>query len=383
MPATSQEVPVSEHDIHQSTTSPSNGAPRASFLGLPKEIRLEIYDWVFCSTTLFADDLDSFLVTPCWKDLDGEGAAAEDGVGGRVGAGAELEPGEGERGNEGVEKTVEIYRSPAMTEQLNLVCRLVNEEIGQSWHSKVTYDFPCTVAFVDIFSQWPQSKIESVRNVRVDAYPLPLNGINKNYYCTHCFLDVLPTFPGLRLDLLTVENIWLLPDGEELDGWCLGAVYHELCGLLQSQGWRRFEYVSGTLGFLEQQKREVEEAIDKMTTSRGEGGYQYWLADMRPRLTRITSVHADGTQMDQDSDEAKAEVTAWKKRHPDADGESTSPTELEVQAWAVRGSADYTQTGEGRTEWIQELLEHDNWIALRKSGKYLVCDGMDDPSAHL
>ena len=37
--------------------------PRASFLGLPKEIRLEIYDWVFYSTTLFADDLDSFPVT--------------------------------------------------------------------------------------------------------------------------------------------------------------------------------------------------------------------------------------------------------------------------------------------------------------------------------
>lgn len=44
---------------------------------------------------------------------------------------------------------------------MNLVYQLFNEEIGQSWHSKVTYDFPCTVAFFDVMSQWPQRKLET------------------------------------------------------------------------------------------------------------------------------------------------------------------------------------------------------------------------------
>lgn len=133
--------------------------------------------------------------------------------------------------------------------QLNIVCKLLNEEIDQSWLGKVTYSFPTTVAFLDVLGLWSEEKISTVRQLHVVAFPLPLYPTDQNFsYTTHFFDDALPIIPGLRLDLLTVQNIWLKPDGEPLEGWCLDVTYHKISGLLESGGWKEFNYVSGRRG---------------------------------------------------------------------------------------------------------------------------------------
>lgn len=183
-----------------------NYSPK-TFLDLPKEIRLEIYDWVFYSTTLEADREVGIPVAmdpprsgpKARPDIDQEDDEDEDD--------ADNEPSSPGRAGS-------LFLTPIMLEKLNLVCKLMNEDIAQSWHGKVTYWFPCTVAFVDVLSQWSQSKLESVRHIHVLGFPLPLYPADDMFcYVTHFVNDALPIFPGLRLDVLTVENIWLYPDG--------------------------------------------------------------------------------------------------------------------------------------------------------------------------
>lgn len=337
-----------------SKSSPPKSSPTKTFLDLPKEIRLEIYDWVFSSTTLAAEDTESI---PTNMDPDDDDSV--------------YEPGE----------KAEIYSIPVMSEKLNLVCRLLNEEIGQSWHGKVTYWFPCTVAFIDVLSQWSQDRLEAVRHVHICAFPLPLYPIdNRSSYCTHFIHNALPIFPGLRLDLLTVENIWLEPDGEDLEGWGKGATYHEVRRLLESKGWKELHFLCGTLPFFSSELREIDEEVTSMKKARDEERFAYSITASRPRLCGLTSIDRNGNRTEEDTAEDKAEVAEWEAQHQ----EWAVPVEKAIQVWAKRGTEDYAHDGEGRTKWIEGLLEQFSWMELRKHGRrYLVDDGMDDASAHL
>lgn len=69
----------------------------------------------------------------------------------------------------------------------------------------------------------------------------------------------------------------------------------------------------------------------------------------------------------------------WEAQHPDY----VEPTEESVQVCARRGTGDYVQSGEGRTECIKGLLEQMSWVELREKGRFLVDDGMGDYTAHL
>lgn len=82
---------------------------------LPPEIRLEIYDWVFFSTTLKAAECETFGYE-IFKD------------GTRSASKREWES------HDAVDWVIEIPITPVpvMMEKLNLVCRLLNSEIGQT-----------------------------------------------------------------------------------------------------------------------------------------------------------------------------------------------------------------------------------------------------------
>lgn len=339
--------------------APTN-RPKTTFLTLPTDIRLEIYDWVFYSTTLYTKETDKFDIVPLPipEDINPEDTYP---------CSASTE--------------VDIYRRPAMTEQLNLVCRLLNNEIGQSWHSKVEYSFYCSVAFLDVLGQWPEWKISTIRYAHIEGYPIPIYPVDLlDCYCTHLVPGILPVFPALRLDTLTVENIWLHEDGSEFEGWCLGATFAEVNQLLVSGGWKKLRYLSGTLGFLSRHVQEIEQAVAAVKEKRGEEGFNYALSATRPRLCGIQHHDNQGNITDRDTDEDKAEVAQWKAAHPKP---REKPTEKRIQMWASRGTDNYEPKVEDRTEYVKGLMERLSWIELRKAGKYLVEDGTDDPCAHL
>lgn len=333
-----------------SSASNARKSPK-TLLDLPSDIRLEIYDWVFFSTTLEAGNNRAPAHDGRHADTAGYGPAGP------------------------------LFQPPIMPEQLNLVCRLLNSEIGRSWHSKVTYYFPSTVAFLDVLCQWSRQKLETVRHVHVCGYPLPLNSISEEHYgyCTHFINDALPILTGLRLDVLTVENVWLEPDGEEIEGWCLDATRDEVSNLLTSCGWKELRYLSGTLGLLVCQLHEIEEKVAKMKKERGDESFTYSIEPVRPRLSGLVSHKVGGEVVEHDSAEDKAEVAEWESR----DSALSRPLEKRVQVRAWRGTERYAQTGEERTEWISNLLEQMSWVELRASGKYLVDDGTEDFCAHL
>lgn len=318
----------------------------STLLGLPVELRSQIFDSIFESTTIY--------VEPAEHDENYNFA---------------------------------LSSPPKLTEKLNLVCHTFNNEIGDSWHKKVTYYFPNTVAFIDVLSQWPEEKIKQMRHAYIAAYPLPIYHHNATFvYTTHFMSDALSMFPGLQLDTLTVENIWLEPNGDPLDGWCLGATTIDIKCLLESKGWKEFRYLSGVLPLIPSEIRKLDERITKMKAERNEPGFEYRITRYRPQLAGLQTVHPDGTVEEQDERNDRDEVEQWYKTHPEEPTQGQSlpeDTEKEVMVWAKRGTADYVQDGENIDPAIKELLDHKSWVQHRRDGGMLVDDGMDDPSAHL
>ena len=114
---------------------------------------------------------------------------------------------------------------------------MFDDEIGDSWHSMGTYYFPSTVAFIDVLSQSSEGKVRRLKNVIVVANALPLHHlVDEGYYTTFFLNDALPIISRLRLDCLTMVNIWLEPNGEGVHGWCLSATHNYICQLLVSSG---------------------------------------------------------------------------------------------------------------------------------------------------
>ena len=114
-------------------------SPR-TLLGSSPELRLEIFQWVFLSTTLYSERVPITAESP--RTL--VGSFNKDG------------------GNTYVEQNAKrrLSFAPSMPEQLNPVCRMFDDEIGDSWHSMGTYYFPNTVAFIDVLSSGPKKRID-------------------------------------------------------------------------------------------------------------------------------------------------------------------------------------------------------------------------------
>ena len=198
---------------------------------------------------------------------------------------------------------------------LKLVSRAFAREIGDSCHSQVTYHFPSTVSFIDIQSRWPQEKVESLRYVHLFDTPVPLYPMDRlDCYTTHGFNSALALFPGRKLDTLTVESIRLHPNGEGVDGWCLGAAYHALENLVSTRGWKHLYCCSGILGLEPAQRQAIEDDIAKLKFD--------WKEDdrfgrIRPQTNGIETHHVNGTITSSGTDEERLEVTKWYADHPE------------------------------------------------------------------
>jgi hypothetical protein len=275
--------------------------------------------------------------------------------------------------------------TPPEITALRLNCKAFAAEISRStWHSHVEYRFPSTVAFIDILSQWSPSQIASVRRVRVVDSPLPLYPYGGNLcYHTHEFSSALEMFPGLQLDRLTVESPWLEPNGRALDSWAGGAASGSAARLLVTQGWKRLEYVSGILGLMPSQVKQMAKLVEEYRVEKEEPDFDYGLGRIRPQLDPHAFQRQHGGEVEDD----KAEVEAWYDARPEEGSPKDFPTdvtELQLSMWAERGQdAKYVVDGTMLAPVIRELVDKVGWLQLRKTNMYLVTDGLDSPEAHL
>ncbi|KAF7193740.1 hypothetical protein HII31_04942 [Pseudocercospora fuligena] len=283
----------------------------------------------------------------------------------------------------------ELPKVPQEIVNLKLVCRIISNEIGNDeWHSKVWYRFPSTVAFIDILSQWPEAKVRSLRMVHVVDTPLPLYPYDDHScYHTHDFADALPIFPGLQLDVLVVENIWLLPSGKEVDGWCLGATYHAIGALAASTGWKELQYRTGILGLTPRLQRSVEDIVQKRRDNCNEPDLELTWGRIRPQLSGLITHNMDGTRINNDPEIDVKEIREWYESHPEEPPEDEFPedvTELDCHFKLRRGAkANYVHDGKGKSAIIESLMNNIRWVNLRENNQHLVDDGLDQPIGHL
>lgn len=340
--------------------------PSGSLVGLPVELRSNIFRWF-------------------WRSIVVE---VERGVARRHGSQSEDED---EKAY--ISRSCDISLLPGTPPDvtaLRQTCKQFNREIDDSWHSEVTYHFPTTVSFIDILGQWSEEKVCSIRYAYVVDYPLPIYAYGETgYFTTLDFSDALPMFPGLQLEQLTVENIWLSPNGKPLDSWCFAATNGLIKSLLLSSGWRRLEYRSGILPLTPSQLGQLDMAVEKYRTENAEPDFQYGLGRVRPHT------HSQGNLLDFNIPNEPVETTIklvkkWYAEHKeerkagDMNQYPEGVAELHVAMWAARGSkADIVQSGQGLSPTLESFKNKITWSELRKTDEYLVGDGLHDPTAYL
>ncbi|KAK4621233.1 hypothetical protein CLAFUW4_06748 [Fulvia fulva] len=348
------------------TTAPN------TLLGLASELRLAIFEQVFRSITIDIERGEQRVertVTTLDREDDEDGPQISIAESAKRG----LSP---------------LPSTPHSVINLKLVNRTFAKEIGDKWHQQVTYHFPSTVAFIDVLSQWPKEKISSLRHVHVCDTPLPLYPIDQpGCYHTHDFSAAPPLFPGLALDTLTVENIWLEPNGKPLDGWCLSATYHALMDLVDTSGWRHFHYQSGILGLKPNQLRDIENKIAELKAERGEDDFTYSFRPLRPQLEGLDTLSVDGTITSSDTEEERAQISEWYAEHPEVEPQGAFPSDVVEKGIAFRASrgsrAKYIETGERLGPVLKGLMEVMTWSQSRATDEYLVDDGLDNATGHL
>lgn len=273
---------------------------------------------------------------------------------------------------------------------LKATCKQFHTEIEEDWHSEVTYHFPTTVSFIDILSQWSKEKMARLRYAHVEDYPLPLYAFGETFsFTTLDFSNALPMFPGLQLELLTVENIWLLANGKPLDTWCFAATNGMIKSLLLSSGWKRLEYRSGILPLTPTQMDQLDTAIEKYRAEKTEPDFQYGFGRVRPHT------HSKGNLLDYNHPEEDVQTTTklvkqWYEKHKDerkAGNMNEYPEgvkKLHIAMWAERGSkAKYIQGGGGLHSTLKSFEDNLTWPELRQNDDCLVGDGMHDPESYL
>ena len=346
-------------DAKQATQHTTKTTPTLD--GLPAELRLWIFDLFFRSTVLHVRH-------------------------------SEVVAGDGRRARTG---NIRLMSAPPQPyEKLNLVCRKFNDEIGTSWHSKVTYHFPSTLSFLDVLSQWPARKISEFKNAVLVGTPilLPREWEEGGAYNTSYFVpDILDMAIGLALDTLTVENIWIEPTAETRDPETRLFIYKDIYKLLMSRGWKELRYVSSILGFHPRAIRRLEKRVQRLRHERDERDFEltFNMQHIRPIAIRHGE-HAGcpctfkTASLIQDTDKDVMEVEQWWADHPAKRDEQLARDwrrpKMAVAVSARRGAnADYMQDSNSLLDDIRRMLGSANWTELRQTPGCFLDDGVDFP----
>lgn len=135
----------------------------SSFMALlPRELRDEVYSWVFSSTRITFGESK--------KELSGR------------------------------ESTIKKSRPNSLA--LLYTCQKIHQEARGGWIGCVLFNFETSCAMLDTLSELPSSIISQLRHVRISGKPLMLSFDDDDAF--YRIASVLKLLPDLRLDTLTV-----------------------------------------------------------------------------------------------------------------------------------------------------------------------------------
>ncbi|KAF2758725.1 hypothetical protein EJ05DRAFT_476039 [Pseudovirgaria hyperparasitica] len=174
-------------------------------LQVPREIRDNIYSWVFTSTRLtYGEDPDD-------------------------------------------PRSIKRAKKKSRLHSLSLLytCQQVHREIGSQWIGWVLFNFQTGEALLDILTEFPEQRVAAIRHLRVNSRPVMLSLPHDDVYYRLAW--ILKLVPQLRLDTLTVIG----GDAGMLKGPS-GMVDYQILDELVScgSGWKELHYITPTSSIL-------------------------------------------------------------------------------------------------------------------------------------
>jgi hypothetical protein len=262
-------------------------------------------------------------------------------------------------------------------------CRQIHNE-AKPYLRNASFHFRSTVAMLDTLMTFSREQIEQIRCIRVKGFPFPLYEHEEAFmYTTYGFPYVLPLFPGLQLDRLIVEDPY--HDEGVNDGWGDTGAYCDVDSLLESDGWRELEYISPTTDFLHPAGMAGAFNWEQLLRSRDGANSDAEVVIRRAKGPKVPGATEDGgnfivyTASTKDDDASNAEAGA------DTDGDDEGEDDAdrrEVRVIVTRGkNADYVQREGKLHETIESVFDNMTWDEIKETGLYVPSE--DDPCDYL
>jgi hypothetical protein len=256
-------------------------------------------------------------------------------------------------------------------------CRQLYNEARPLLAPNILLEFPSTSTMLDTLTTLPPSIIESLRHMRLESDPFPLYCDDDRFYTTFNMAHTLPIFPGLQLDLLTVE------DGYHFSGLVndpRGAygTYYDIQTLLEADGWKELHYIIPTTEFMTSYDDEFRSRVAQPAG---------WNKKLREKDGETSGAEVRMYVADQKSSAGLAKGPSTRSSWEAVPGHLLSPPaspdwDREVIIIAKRGAGvKYVQDGSMMRDKIRRLLDKVSWAELKKSDKYI--PPRNDPWRHL
>lgn len=257
-------------------------------------------------------------------------------------------------------------------------CKQIHDEAKPYLAPNVFLHFKLTRHMLDDLTSYDKQHLESIRRLRVSAHPFPIYpSDDAPAFITFLFGFVLPMFPGLKLDLLVVDNVFLQEEFD--DGFGAQGTYSDICCVIPFDGWKELHYISPSSIFMHRHFPERAAAQPQPET---------WLRELRERdqdatlemyIAKESGVKGGAYDVETRS---KLSITP-KPISPDVAGAQLYSDTREVLLVAKRGkNASYAQDGSQLNEDLAEIWPRMTWPELKNSPLY-VKDYDDDPNSLL
>jgi hypothetical protein len=249
-------------------------------------------------------------------------------------------------------------------------CRQIRDEAKEYIAPNITRHFSSTATMLDCLTAMSPENISQARYMRVKAFPFLIRDGDFFTYISYGFANVLPLFPGLQLDRLTVEDPYRPGDGFGDLG-----TYSDIESFLTSFSWKELHYISPSTEFISSSNDRSRERVVQPD------GWNSTYEDLT--VTMYVANEPDVAGMAEDPNTRSEYIGTPGHLRPGYDGSSgCTGGEREVLVAARRVSgASYVQDGSHLHKDIEELFNAMTWQEFKESDKCI--DSERDPTAHL
>lgn len=290
--------------------------------------------------------------------------------------------------------------SPALL----LTSRSVYTAAQPLYIKNTTLDLRTTANLVDFLTSLSAPRIKQLRHLSLRALPFPVyTDEDLDSFHTYGFDQVLPLFPDLQLDTLTLTDAYHGPHVDE-DSWGHGATYGEVQSLVKSGcGWRKLIYRSESTVWLQPaeftygansvhktitqgQPGKWDKKIKQRDGPESGAGVRMWIQEGGNWVEVPAS---EGPASDGHLDVEKEDEFDWDQNDIQSSeskyGNGDGSVQIEIQITRGR-DADIIGQSEPLDDFEKEL--HDlwgrmSWHEIKESGRFLAGSAEDDPTSLL